>query len=64
MEVKKMQDITTQLNDIIKNIDNEIKTISNTINRQVTTKTYNNIELLELKKQIILNALEKINKLQ
>jgi hypothetical protein len=59
-----MQDITTQLNDIIKNIDNDIKTISSTINRQVTTKTYDTIECLELKKQIILNALEKINKIQ
>lgn len=59
-----MQDITTQLQNIIKDIDNEIKTISNTINRQVTTKTFDTIELLELKKQIILNAVEKINKLQ
>lgn len=59
-----MQDITTQLQNIIKDIDNELKTISNTINRQVTTKTFDTIELLELKKQILLNALEKINKLQ
>lgn len=57
-----MQDITTQLQNIIKNIDNDITTISNTINRQVTTKTFDTIELLELKKQILLNALEKINK--
>lgn len=57
-----MQDITTQLKNIIKNIDNDITTISSTINRQVTTKTYDTIEILELKKQILLNTLEKINK--
>jgi len=59
-----MQDITTQLQNIIKNIDNDIKTISSTINRRTTTNTYDTIELLELKKHILLDTLEKINKLQ
>lgn len=59
-----MQDITTQLQNIIKDIDKDIKTISSTINRQVTNNIYDTIELLELKKQILLNTLEKINKLQ
>lgn len=57
-----MQDITTQLNDIIKNIDNEIKTISSTINRQVTNQIYDTIELLELKKHILLDTLETLKK--
>lgn len=57
-----MQDITTQLQNIIKNIDNDIKTISSTINRQITNKTYDTIELLELKKHILLDALETLKK--
>lgn len=57
-----MQDITTQLKKIINDIDNDIKTISSTINRQVTTKTYDTIELLELKKHILLDALETLKK--
>lgn len=57
-----MQDITTQLKKIINDIDNEIKTISSAINRQVTNKTYDTIELLELKKHILLDTLETLKK--
>lgn len=57
-----MQDITTQLKNIIKNIDDDITTISSTINRQVTTKTYDTIELLELKKHILLDTIKNLSK--
>lgn len=57
-----MQDITTQLKNIIKNIDNDITTISNTINRQVTNQIYDTIELLELKKHILLDTIENLKK--
>lgn len=57
-----MQDITTQLQNIIKDIDNELETISSTINRQITTKTYDTIELLELKKHILLDTIKNLSK--
>ena len=57
-----MQDITTQLNNIIKDIDNTITSIASTINRQVTTKTFDTIELLELKKHILLDTIKTLKK--